>query len=91
MEEETIETYVKMYTELEGLQKAARVEYTLRRKNGALSLTVCRAPDARVAICPLKSMEESAARRLLCFVYENGLPPEQLADVVQDVGMDCAN
>lgn len=84
MEEKIIAAYIRDYSELPGLQKAARIEYRLLRVEGNFCLSLQSRPGGRSAVCSLPGLAGELASGLLRFVYENGICPEQLADVVQD-------
>ena len=70
VQEPPLAHYVREYSALPGLQQAHRVEYTLRRSDTML--------------CYTAALEEVPACRLLCYLYENSIGPEQLRDVLSD-------
>lgn len=73
VQEAPLAHYVREYSALPGLQQAHRVEYTLRRSSEAAPVSYYTA-----------ALEEVPACRLLCYLYENSIGPEQLRDVLSD-------
>lgn len=67
-----------------GLQQAHRVEYTLRRSNTMLCFSARRSSEAAPVSYYTAALEEVPACRLLCYLYENSIGPEQLRDVLSD-------
>ena len=72
VQEAPLAHYVREYSALPGLQQAHRVEYT-RRSSEAAPVSYYTA-----------ALEEVPACRLLCYLYENSIGPEQLRDVLSD-------
>ena len=72
VQEAPLAHYVREYSALPGLQQAHRVEYTLRSSEAA--------PVSYYTA----ALEEVPACRLLCYLYENSIGPEQLRDVLSD-------
>lgn len=73
------------FSELEGLQKAEQVTYGLRREKDALCFLAKYQTCQKEVRCSLRGMEESFAERLLRYLYENAVIPEQIPDVLQDL------
>ncbi|HIZ48134.1 hypothetical protein [uncultured Subdoligranulum sp.] len=82
---ETLATYQRDYSELEGLQKADRVTYSLRRGQRKLWFCAARRASRAVTRCALCGMDEAFARLVLQYIYENGVEPEQLPEVLHDL------
>ena len=82
---ETLATYQRDYSELEGLQKADRVTYSLRRDKREFWFCAVRRTSQTVIRCALRGMDEAFARLVLCYLYENAVAPEQLPDVLHDL------
>lgn len=83
--QECLAVYRRNYSELEGLQKAEEVTYTLQRSENGLCFHARRRTDDREVSCSLCGLDEAFAGRLLCYLYENAVAPEQLRDVLQDL------
>lgn len=81
-----IAVLVREYSELQGLQHAAQVEYRLHRTERQLRLEILRRPTGRSAVCTLLGWNEPYAHRLLRFLYENGVAPEHLREIVEECG-----
>lgn len=82
---EYLAVYRRDFSELEGLQKAEQVTYGLRREQGALCFQAKYRTSGRNVCCSLHGLEESFAQRLLCYLYEHAVAPEQLPDILQDL------
>lgn len=78
VQEAPLAHYVREYSALPGLQQAHRVEYTLRRSDAR------RSSEAAPVSYYTAALEEVPACRLLCYLYENSIGPEQLRDVLSD-------
>ena len=78
-------TYQRDFSELEGLQKADRVTYALRRTQSALCFHARRRTSAQDITCSLCGLDEAFAGRLLCYLYENAVAPEQVPEIVRDL------
>lgn len=83
--QETLATYQREYSELEGLQQADRVTYTLRRGERKLWFCAVRHTTQAVIRCALYGVEETFAQRLLRYIYEHAVEPEQLPEVLHDL------
>lgn len=72
---------------IEGLQAASRLSYTLEKAPQGLRIAVRRTGGAAPVreSCLLLQTEQEYGSRLLKFLYENAVPPEQLCDVLQDI------
>lgn len=79
MEKQVVAQYVREFSEIEDLQRAACVRYTLCRQQRGLCLSV--GPVS----CGLAGLTEEFAGRLLLFLYENSVAPENLCGVVRDI------
>lgn len=77
--------YVREYSALAGLQQADSVEYTLRRRDDMLCFSIRRRSDAAPVCFYTAALEEGPACRLLCYMYENSIAPEQMHDVLSDL------
>lgn len=84
-ERRPIASYCRRYSELAGLQHAETVTYTLHEADGTLCLRAQRAAAPRPVCCRLHGQDAAFAARLLCFLYENAVAPEQVPDVVRDL------
>lgn len=82
---EYLAVYRKDFSELEGLQKAEQVTYALQREHNALCFRARRRTTAQEISCSLCGMDEAFAGRLLCYLYENAVAPEQLPDILRDL------
>lgn len=80
-----ITVYRRSYSELEGLQHAEQVTYALHETDGTLCLCARRAAARGPVRCKLPGADAAFAARLLCFLYENAVAPEQMPDVVRDL------
>ena len=76
--------YVREYSELPGLQKAASVRYELLGEEGIYRFHVMRQPDGKSAAFRLAGLSRDAARDLLQFLYENSVGPESAYAVARD-------
>lgn len=85
MNERELGRFARTYSELEGLQAGSTVYYrALAAPQGAV-LELRQTPGRRCAVlCP--GLEEGAAGALLRYLYENGVAPGQLAEVLADLG-----
>lgn len=77
--------YQRDFSELEGLQEAEQVTYALQRTGHALCFHAWRKTSAEDISCSLCGVDEAFAGRVLCYIYENAVAPEQLPDVVRDL------
>lgn len=68
--------YVREYSELPGLQKAASVRYELLEEAGIYPLSCNAAAGRKIAAFRLAGLSRDAARDLLQFLYENSVGPE---------------
>lgn len=82
---EYLAVYRRDFSELEGLQKAEQVTYALQRGHNALCFRARRRTTAQEISCSLCGMDEAFAGRLLCYLYENAVAPEQLPDILRDL------
>jgi len=93
MESDKIAAYVREYSEIKGLQHKSRVEYTLLRQGGGLSLSVGLETgdpvSGRKKVCGLHGLTEEFAEGILLFLYENSVGPENMADILQDLCAIC--
>ena len=78
VQEAPLARYVREYSALPGLQQAHRVEYTM------LCFSARRSSEAAPVSYYTAALEEVPACRLLCYLYENSIGPEQLRDVLSD-------
>lgn len=84
VQEAPLAHYVREYSALPGLQQTHRVEYTLRRSDTMLCFSARRSSEAAPVSYYTAALEEVPACRLLCYLYENSIGPEQLRDVLSD-------
>ena len=84
VQEAPLARYVREYSALPGLQQADRVEYTLCRHEDMLCFSARRSSEAAPVSYYTAALEEVPACRLLCYLYENSIGPEQLRDVLSD-------
>ena len=77
--------YQREFSELEGLQKADQVTYALQRAHNTLYFHARRRTSAQDITCGLCGLDEAFAGRLLCYLYENAVAPEQVPDVLRDL------
>ncbi len=85
VQETPLAYYVREYSALPGLQQADKVEYTLRRSKDMLCFSAKRRNTAAPVIFYTAALEEGPACRLLCYMYENSIAPEQMHDVLCDL------
>lgn len=83
--QETLVTYQREYSELEGLQKAEQITYALRRAKDLLCFHAKRRTSQTAVCCRFRGLDERFARLVLCYMYENSVAPEQLPDVLSDL------
>lgn len=83
--QEYLAVYRRDFSELEGLQKAEQVTYALRRGQNALCFLAKRRTSEGEVCCSLPGLDEAFAGRLLCYIYENAVAPEQVPDVLRDL------
>ncbi|MFR3226664.1 MAG: hypothetical protein ACLTNY_06885 [Blautia massiliensis (ex Durand et al. 2017)] len=83
--QEYLAVYRRDFSELKDLQKKEQITYTLRRVEGALCFEAKRRTTAREVSCSLRGLDEAFAGRLLCYIYENAVSPEQIPDVLRDL------
>lgn len=83
--QEYLAVYRRDFSELEGLQKAEQVTYALQRAENALCFRAKRRTSAQEVTCRLRGLDEAFAGRLLCYMYENAVAPEQVPDVLKDL------
>lgn len=83
--QEYLAVYRRDFSELEGLQKAEQITYALRRGQNTLCFLAKRRTNAREICCNLCGLDEAYAGRLLCYMYENAVAPEQIPDVLRDL------
>ncbi|WP_303925148.1 hypothetical protein [Subdoligranulum variabile] len=83
--QEYLAVYRRDFSELEGLQKAEQVTYALQRVKNALCFHAKRRTSAQEFSCSLQGLDEAFAGRLLCYMYENAVAPEQVPDVLRDL------
>lgn len=83
--QEYLAVYRRDFSELEGLQKAEQVTYALQRAKGSLCFHAKRRTSAQDISCSLCGIDEAFAGRVLCYMYENAVAPEQLPDIVRDL------
>lgn len=83
--QEYLAVYRRDFSELEGLQQAEQVTYALRRIKNALCFYARRRTTAQEVSCCLHDVDEGFAGRLLCYMYENAVAPEQIPDVLRDL------
>lgn len=74
----SVNEFSREYSEIPGLQHAAVVRYKLFAGQEALLFEVgeCR--------CSIEGISQAYAERLLQFLYENGIAPENVFGVLQD-------
>src|SRR5699024_5414464 len=63
--QEYLAVYRRDFSELQGLQKAEQITYTLQRTDGALCFKAERRTSAQGASCSLRGLDEAFAARLL--------------------------
>ena len=85
VQEAPLAHYVREYSALPGLQQADCVEYTMRRSDTMFCFSARRKSDTAPICYYTTAMEEAPARRLLCYLYENSIAPEQIYDVLSDL------
>ena len=85
VQEAPLAHYVREYSALPGLQQADRVEYTLHRSDSMLCFSACRKSKAAPVRFYTTALQEAPACRMLCYLYENAIAPEQLRDVLSDL------
>lgn len=83
--QEYLAVYRRDFSELEGLQAAEQVTYALQRKDNTLCFRAKRKTSAQEISCKMCGLDEAFAGRLLCYMYENAVAPEQLPDVLRDL------
>lgn len=83
--QEYLAVYRRDFSELEGLQQAEQITYALQRAKGALCFHARRRTSAQDVSCSLCGVDEAFAGRVLCYIYENAVAPEQVPDVVRDL------
>ncbi len=83
--QEYLAVYRRDFSELEGLQKAEQVTYALQREQNALCFHAKRRTSAQEVSCSLPGLDEAFAGRLLCYMYENAVAPEQVPEVLRDL------
>ena len=67
-----------------GCSRPTAWEYTLRRSDTMLCFSARRSSEAAPVSYYTAALEEVLACRLLCYLYENSIGPEQLRDVLSD-------
>lgn len=84
--------YTRDYSPIEGLQRAHSLHYLLEKDRDQLRVrVVCTgAKEDRAAVCRLRGISIEYAGGLLKFLYENAVPVEQAAEVLQDLCGDLA-
>lgn len=82
---EYLAIYQRDFSELEGLQQADQVTYALRRGQGTLCFWAKRRTSEQEVCCTVRDVDEAFAGRLLCYIYENAVAPEQIPDVLRDL------
>lgn len=83
--QEYLAVYRRDFSELQGLQKAEQITYTLRRTGNAFCFAAGRRTAGQGVACCLHGLDEAFAARLLCYLYENAVAPEQIPDVLRDL------
>ena len=83
--QEYLAVYRRDFSELEGLQKAEQVTYALQRVKNVLCFHAKRRTSAQEFSCSLQGLDEAFAGRLLCYMYENAVAPEQVPDILRDL------
>ena len=83
--QEYLAVYRRDFSELEGLQKAEQVTYALQRAKGSQCFHAKRRTSAQDISCSLCGIDEAFAGRVLCYMYENAVAPEQVPDIVRDL------
>lgn len=83
--QEYLAVYRRDFSELEGLQKAEQVTYALRRGHHVLCFLAKRRTNAQEVCCKLRGLDEAYAGRLLRYIYENAVAPEQVPEVLRDL------
>lgn len=83
--QEYLAVYRRDFSELEGLQKAEQVTYALQRAKDTLYFHAKRRTSKQEISCSLCGLDEAFAGRLLCYMYENAVAPEQVPDVLRDL------
>ena len=87
METAVLLSFTKEYSDIPDLQRAARVEYALRRAGGRLQVCV-RAEcggQKRAALCELPGLDVSYARGVLRYLYENAVAVEHVRDILEEL------
>ena len=77
--------YEREYSALAGLQQADKVDYTLARSGNMLCFSICRRSGTAPASFYTDALDEETAGRMLCYMYENAILPEQMHDVLSDL------
>lgn len=77
--------YRRDFSKLEGLQEEDQVTYALQRVKNTLCFYAKRRTTEQKISCSLCGLDEAFAERLLCYMYENAVAPEQLPDVLRDL------
>ncbi len=77
--------YRRDFSELKGLQAKEQITYTLQRREGALCFQAKRRTSAQEISCSLRGLDEAFAGRLLCYLYENAVIPEQIPEILRDL------
>ena len=85
VQEAPLARYVREYSALPGLQQADRGEYTLCRREDMLCFSARRKTAAAPVSFYTAGLEDAPACRMLCYLYENSIAPEQLRDVLADL------
>lgn len=83
--QETLAAYRRAYSELAGLQQAEEVTYQLGRTADEFCFCAGRQASPQAVCCRCRGLEEGFARRVLQYLYENAVAPEQLPDVLRDL------
>ena len=76
VQEAPLARYVREYSALPGLQQA--------HSDTMLCFSARRSSEAAPVSYYTAALEEVPACRLLCYLYENSIGPEQLRDVLSD-------
>lgn len=82
--ESPLASYLRTYSQIEGLQPAYTLRYCLFAEADGYRLEVCES-GAGKAVCHMAGISAAAAGKLLRYLYENGVPAGQAAEVLQDV------
>ena len=81
------EIYVRTFSDIAHLQRAKRLSYALIVQPGGYGLRVSSMSCGNGSEETVRNVfrTESQARNMLLFLYENGVEPEQLLEILDDI------